>query len=127
MKDLNTKSIKTGVFNHRLPVSVHTALKGEAVDERTEMSKISEKVIDMVLSGELDVPLDEDMQVSQSIITPEKLQRFAALAAERGETATGLFKKALELSLPDRIANLKHKHRHSNSQRPPLPPTKDAA
>ena len=127
MKDRNTKSVQNGVFNHRLPLSVHTALKGEAVDERSEMSKIVERVIDRVLSGELDVPLEEDTQASQSLITPEKLQRFAALAAERGETTTGLFRRAVELSMSERIANLKHKHRHSNSPRPPLPPTKDVA
>lgn len=115
MKERNTKSVKRGVFNHRLPVSVHTALKGEAVDKRTEMSKISERVIDMVLSGELQVPMEEAVQPSQSVIAPDKLQRFSDLAAERGETATGLFKKALELTLQERIANLKHKHRTRGS------------
>lgn len=127
MKDRLTKSVKDGIFNHRLPISVHTALKGESVDARSEMSKIAEGVIDKILSGELDVPKEEKTQASQSVIPPEKLQRFLALADERGETANGLFRRALEMTLQERIANLKHKHRHSNSPRPDMPPTKNVA
>ena len=130
------KGRSEGILQIRLPSDGHTALRVASSLEKTTMAKKVEETMEDAMAGTLDlVQKKVDVKLTQVKIDPEVLDRFVEFAKKNNVSVNGLLCQAVEAKMKNRslpevikgINGLMYKHRHSNSPRPPLPPTKDAA
>ena len=135
-KDETAGSKPTSKFPLRLPSSVHTALSTISSAQEKTLTKKIEEVLEAAMAGELDLnEYKEPVQQTQVGVNPDVARRFVEFAKSQNRTVNGLARCAIESAIRNtpteelfaRIDARIYKHRHSNSQRPPLPPTKDAA
>jgi predicted HicB family RNase H-like nuclease len=87
-------------LNLRFPENVHTALKIKTATERTSVSKYLEKVIEDVLSGDLQVTMESPKyKGTTALVDHVALEKLGTYAKEHHIPLNKLITKALEASL----------------------------
>ena len=117
----------------KLPQNDHTALKLKSVQENRTLSEELEEALVDLMSGKLEIEDKDTMKATALTLSSDVLAEFSTYCKKVGKPVNAMLRMAVAAKLRSQpeifaaIDALKHKHRHSNSQRPPLLPTKDAA
>ena len=117
----------------KLPQNDHTALKMKSVQENRTLSEELEEALVDLMSGKLEIEDKDTMKATALTLSSEVLADFHIYCKKVGKPVNAMLRMAVSAKLRTQpeifaaIDALKHKHRHSNSPRPDMPPTKNVA
>lgn len=122
---------QTSRIQVKLPQVDHTALKLKSVQENRTLSEELEEALVDLMSGKIEIEDKDTMKATALTLDSQVVAEFHDYCKKVGKPVNAMLRMAVAAKLRSQpeifaaIDALKYKHRHSNSARPIMLPTKN--